>query len=59
MIRPLRALVAVLAAFFGVRKGDAANLDRKLCFADIVTAAIVLVALLIALLLLLVKLVSG
>ena len=59
MTNPLQALLAALAAFVGIRKGQSARQDRKLSFADVVTAAIVLVAMLIGLLLLLVQLVTG
>ncbi|MFC3531595.1 DUF2970 domain-containing protein [Vogesella facilis] len=59
MNNPLQALRAVLSAFVGIRKGHSARQDRKLSFADVVTAAIVLVAILIGLLLLLVRLVTG
>ncbi|MFC3627509.1 DUF2970 domain-containing protein [Vogesella amnigena] len=59
MSRPWQALRAVLSAFVGIRQGRAARQDRKLTFADVVTAAIVLVAILIGLLLLLVQLITG
>ncbi|MDC7705349.1 DUF2970 domain-containing protein [Vogesella indigofera] len=54
-MRPLRALAAVLAAFFGVRRSRAANVDRQLRFADLIAAAIILVALFVGGLLLLVS----
>ncbi|SCK13904.1 DUF2970 domain-containing protein [Vogesella sp. LIG4] len=56
---PLQALRAVFSAFIGIRKGQEARQDSKLSFADVVTAAIVLAALLIGLLLLLVHLVTS
>lgn len=59
MKRPWQALRAVFAAFVGIRHSDAANVDRELGFADIVTAAIVLLALLVGLLLGLVWLLTG
>ena len=50
-----RAVSVVLSAFFGVRRGSAAQQDRQLRFADIVAAAIIVLALLIGSLLLLVN----
>lgn len=54
-MKPWQALAAVLSAFAGIRKGEAARQDKRLGFAEIVTAAIVLAGVLVLLLVLLVR----
>ena len=58
-MKPWQALSAVLSAFAGIRRGEDAREDKRLGFAEIVTAAIVLAGLLVLLLILLVCQLAG